>query len=327
MHNYLKLLFVVSLPFSQFFSERLIGKWEGYTGLGLEVRGEGNGDSLYYGKLQYETKRENQTKAVIELTADESRNEIQASEIYFDYKAEDESKYIFGKQKKVFGNEFDQSREQRLMPNRSFVYQKLNAFNYTGRELGFVYKPAGAKENYEYGIFYNQSLDLSLTYRKYLGKILEDLDSQLWMELVADKVGGNRQYNWLIAYGLYKDSADRKIEFETFAGVDPHQSAVDLVYSNGNPTHFFSTKYLHSFSTGSSDVDSFWPLYGISIFLHDVSHSSYMTISPILGSNYFFNKQLKLSFSLEFNSTNSIEESNEWSYANSLLYFSTDYFF
>ena len=75
------------------------------------------------------------TRVVVKLEARYFRDDVALEDAYVDHKVSDRLRLQLGVNKKRFGMEYEQSRRERLTPERSFFYRKLEELGIVGRQL------------------------------------------------------------------------------------------------------------------------------------------------------------------------------------------------
>ncbi|MBQ49053.1 MAG: hypothetical protein CMP10_16850 [Zetaproteobacteria bacterium] len=255
------------------------------------AKGTGRGEAGHEFELELKTKRKEKTKIEVSLKAWTEDDEIALRKAFFDYRLDEDTKIQFGANKKRFGAQYQYNNASRYTNKRHIIYrQKLAVFSWVGYETSLRYLVASKEDSlakaWDFTIGYTESQEGSL-----MAHLHQPLDSEYFYELWSLVQVSKKTQNSQIAYGLVamlaKESADRFWQWETAGGKDPVETEFEVIFNNGQPIHFLSTRVLTGWRFSGADKAKVWePMMEFSAIVHDTGQPTYNTLQCLLGIRF-----------------------------------------
>ncbi|RYZ54886.1 MAG: hypothetical protein EOP07_15205, partial [Proteobacteria bacterium] len=118
-------------------------KIEGFVRSVFEAENFKDGEVFHEARLEFKTKRKRGLRADVELDFRTKSDDIQVNEALLDKKFDNDLRLKVGYDLKRFGLEYEESRLERPTIDRSYIYRRMDLFNYTGRETVVMLQKGG----------------------------------------------------------------------------------------------------------------------------------------------------------------------------------------
>lgn len=291
-------------------------KFEGFVRSIMEAENFKNGEVFHEARLEIKTKRRHGFRGNLEVDFRTKTDDIQVNEAYLDKKFDSGVRMKGGYDLKRFGLEYEESRLERPTVDRSYMYRRLDIFNYTGRESVLRFERGS-----EDGLFHDWSFTASFSEAQnftLLGNWQTGIDSidaryGLWIQLGTDKIEDGSQGVGAIMNSLWHRRFDNFWQVEWVTGVDPNQTEFEVLFDDDERVYFTGINTLFGRTFFQEDDESLWWMGGLTGMIHNLSKGEYNTLGTMLGVRYDLDT-LRVSLNAEFIGTNSPVNTKKRSY-------------
>ncbi len=247
-------------------------KVQGRLGLGAESTAlQGKVENLFETRIGIKTKKIENTRAYLEVRADEGSRDVSIQDLFFDYRSDDQrSRVRAGQGKKIIGWEYDLSNSERLSLRRSLTYQYLEDRSVVGRDYFLQYQWRNSDLETESETTADSDLDTAVVDRNALidpaEKVrlalafhsTESKDMALIASAIATLTDRFRLGAWAAVHGarnsfhrtdhpqfalsaLFQSGIHRGAA-EAFMGGDPQRTEMERFYGGGRRVRYAALK-------------------------------------------------------------------------------------
>ena len=247
------------------------------------------------GRLRLKTKFKNYLQGVIAMDAAVYEREIVPSRLYVDYKPDKRWRLRIGYAKKIIGLAYEQNKEERLIINRSAVYEKMNNSGLVGRQLAITLRlrPDKSKRNtFTLGASHDGSRNTNITWSAiHKFQKLKGLRVGLWgiMEMRNFKKVGklNVVAN---ALALWYQRRSARFAIELIHGIDPDATHYEMLFRNSRKVHFLGPRLEAAYRYHLAKKVTLQPVFHSSMLFDDLHHPGNNSLQFLLGLNLKMNE-------------------------------------
>ncbi len=278
--------------------------FSGYGAAGFRVHDRNqlrkyNQEVYYEGKLQFNYSVNKDIEAQLDLRGNSDDNRIILREFSVKFEYIKQLKFKIGNIKKPFGSEELLEREEMTTIDRSYAHQSISDFGYGGRAVSVMayYNYSKKRSDYPYSYFVSFFKDNSFN----AGMVLRG--SYHFDNLAAsinyaflNKGGEYPIDNHGLCANLDYEDNNFKSALALFYVRNPYESLRrqliginDNSYSTGIN---ISSSYVYN--TDAEIIKKIEPVILFGYFSPDSKEAKYHTLEMILGSNFYFHKDVRL---------------------------------
>lgn len=281
-------------------------KIEGFVRSVFEAENFKDGEVFHEARLEFKTKRKRGLRADVELDFRTKSDDIQVNEALLDKKFDNDLRLKVGYDLKRFGLEYEESRLERPTIDRSYIYRRMDLFNYTGRETVVMLQKGGDSD-----LYHDWTLAASMSEAQnatIVGNYQTDINPAVrygfWMQAGTHRIQDGSQLAWAMMNSLWHRDSQKLWQAEWIAGIDPNQTEYEKVFADKETVFFngINTMYgKYFFSDGEESVTG---LVGLTAVSHDHRELKYNSLGCSLGIRYDLDT-LRIALNAELIGTNS----------------------
>jgi hypothetical protein len=221
---------------------------------------------------------------------------------------------------KRFGLEYEESRLERPTIERSYIYRRLELFNYTGRETVLVVEKEGQNaefHDWSVSASFSESQNFSL-----VGNWQHDFDNGvrygLWVQGGTHKIQDDAITVAAIANSIWKRDSQKLFQAELIYGIDPSQTEYESVFDDDERVYFTGLNTLYGHYLFNDGEESLMGQAGLTAVLHDQRKAEYNSLGAFMGIRYDLDT-LRIALNAELIGTNSPIDLKKRTYDESTL--------
>jgi hypothetical protein len=308
MKNTLTYFILILITFSEsLFSQEI--KFSGYGAAGFRFINrikiiENNQEAYFEAKLQTEIEINKKIEAQIDMRGNSEDQRIELREFSAKFSYLDKMNFKFGNIKKPFSSEQVENKEDLYTIERSFLAKSIENLGYGGRSIGisgyhkYSKKDKDFPHSYYLYVFKNNSEQTGFTGR-YIYHFGDFAASGNYFLL---NTGGNFPLlSHAFSAGLIYDIKDFWLEGELFYVQDPVEGIRRKAAEIGD-TKVFSfggrIMIVKGFDTDGEVIEEIEPLIHLTYFQPDTKISNAHTFQVLIGTNFYFEKKVRLRLNL-----------------------------
>ncbi len=300
------------------FSEKV--KLEGFLRSMFEAENFKDGETFHEARLEIKTKRRRGIRADVELDFRTKNDDVQVNEALLDKKWDNGMRMKIGYDLKRFGLEYEESRLERPTIERSYIYRRLELFNYTGRETVLVVEKEGSNaEFHDWSVTasFSEAQNFSL-----VGNWQHDFDNGvrygLWVQGGTHKIQDDVIAVGSIANSIWKRDSQKIYQAELIYGMDPNQTEYESVFDDDDRVYFAGLHTLYGHYIFNDGDESLMGQGGLTVVAHDQRKTQYNSLGGFLGVRYDLDT-LRIALNAELIGTNSPIDLKKRTYDESTL--------
>ena len=192
-------------------------------------------------EVRFKTRRTRGARAVFKLEARYFKSDVALEDAYIDYKGSERLRFQLGVNKKRLGLEYQQGRAERLTPERSLLYQRLEGLGIVGRQLNLrVLTELDSQASIELtaGTTGNRDANVLVHVAKQMGP----LGVGTWGLLERRRIDRGYLTIWANAVSAWYISPRYRLVLELFAGIDPIETELERLVGDGRRVRFAGAK-------------------------------------------------------------------------------------
>lgn len=235
-------------------------------------------------EIRLKTRRVDGVRAVAKIEARYFRDSVELEDGYLDYRLSDRLKIQLGLNKKRLGLEYEQSRRERVAPERSEVYQKLEVLGIVGRQLNLrvVGQPRPDVE-VAAAVGTNGSRDVNATV--HARRSHGPLGYGAWGLVEAHRVDKGYILVWAQVASVWLMNQRSRVVLEVLAGVDSERTSLTRMVGTTRRTHFAAPKLELARRFGVAHRVAVEPFVQAAWIVHDVGDTGDNTVQVVGGLN------------------------------------------
>ncbi|RZA17777.1 MAG: hypothetical protein EOP10_22110 [Proteobacteria bacterium] len=265
-----------------------------------------DGEVFHEARVEFKTKRKRGLRADIELDFRTKSDDVQVNEALLDKKFDNGLRLKGGYDLKRFGLEYQENRLERPTIDRSYIYQRMDLFNYTGRETVVVLEKGGESE-----LYHDWSLALSMSEAQnasFVGNYQTDLSPAVrygyWLQVGTHRIQDGQVLALAMMNSLWHRDSEKLWQVEWVVGVDPNQTEYESVFDDDEKIYFSGINSLYGHYFFNDGEESVMGQAGLTAVGHNLSETKYNSLGCFLGVRYDLGT-LRIALNAELIGTNS----------------------
>lgn len=234
--------------------------------------------------LELKTRRWEGMRALFKVEGWAFHKAIEIKDAYIDYKVAPQVHLQLGYNKKRLGLEYEQSRKNRLSPERSYLYRKMESLGIVGRQLNLrlLLKPQRGLE-LDVGVGADASQNVNALTRVAYGR--NDWGLGVWGLVESHRINNGYLFTWATALSAWYISEQSRAVLELIGGLDSEESEMERLFFEGRRVYFVGPKLELGRRFELSERVQIEPFTQLTLALHDLEDSFYNTIEAVGGVN------------------------------------------
>ena len=269
-------------------------------------------------QLRLKSKRVQKTRAVIKIEGGYFNDSLEVEDAFADHKISERIRLQFGVNKKRLGLEYEQSRTERLTPERSQLYRKLEGLGIVGRQLNLRLKTK-ATDTIRVDTALGTDGSRNVNFLLHASKLWADFGLGYWGLYEEHRV--DKEFIPVTAHALsaYTHTGRLRLVAELIGGIDPNATQTNRLFDTGQRVWFYGPKLELAYRFRVGPDLEVQPLGQASFTVNDAKTRNYNSLQLLVGANLLF-KSMNLAIAGERIDSSARERPHERGTAEHNLY-------
>lgn len=192
-------------------------------------------------EVELETERHGGLRGVIQVEGRYFQGHVFVEDAYLDHKISERLRLQLGVNKKRLGLEYEQGRRERLTPERSLVYQRLEELGIVGRQLNLrvLTEP---REDLEVDVTAGTGGNRDVNALVHVGGRAGNLGLGVWGLVELRRVDHGYMTIWASAASMWIHTPRYRAELELLSGIEPVETELERLVGASRRVRFVGSK-------------------------------------------------------------------------------------